>query len=278
MVTNYELRRKAHKALKPCFPIVLLVALIAALPSLLSQLLVIMTDSSYLLYLLELSAATDSVLYTGTTAQLTESLMTFMQDKGWINIIAEVLAYAVMPVLQLGLLNCLLIVLRGGEASVNLAFSRVNCFLRSLGLMLLTLGKMLLWTLPGMAVSLAGGLLITSSPDLGLALTFGGSILTIVLSIRATYAYAMATLVQADLPSTRARDCIARSKQIMLGKRMQLFRLELLYIGWTLLANLVTMSLSGVIGSTISMVLQLVISVYMTAARCSFYEHHSKAA
>jgi DNA-directed RNA polymerase subunit RPC12/RpoP len=60
-------------------------------------------------------------------------------------------------------------------------------------------------------------------------------VLMFVLMFRAMYRYRLATYVMADQPETGVNAAIRRSKEIMKGRKMELFSLELSFIGWRLL-------------------------------------------
>ena len=280
MITNYELRQKAHKALRAHLPIILLIALIAILPSLIASTVVVMTGSDLNDYAMTLAADPESVVYTGTIGDLMEETNAFAKEKGWISLAVNLAANIIGPVLQLGLMAAILAMLRGGTPEVGMAFSRLGSFIRSVLLSLWINLKVLLWALPGMALMLLGSILtITSESTAYLMLMLVGTVLMAVMMVRAAYSYAMSTLILADDPSVKVLECVRRSKGMMAGKRGQLFLLETNYIVWNMLASMISGMFGGVIGATISMALQLVVMAYMTTARCAFYDaHHAQEA
>lgn len=275
MISNYELRQKAHKALKGNLPIILVVALIAILPSLLSSTIVVLTESDLNAYTMTLAMNPESVVYTGTVEDLMAEMSAFAQEKGWISTLTSIVTNIIGPVLQLGLMAAILNMLRGTAPEVSMAFSRLGSFVKSVLLSLLVGLKVLLWALPGMAAMILGSVItLTTGESAAMLLMLAGTIAMAVMMVRATYSYAMSTLILADEPKEKVFACVRRSKAIMAGKRGQLFSLEMTYIVWNMLASMIANVLGGVIGSTISMALQLVVMAYMTTARCSFYDAH----
>ena len=68
--------------------------------------------------------------------------------------------------------------------------------------------------------------------------TFLWSLLFIIPGIVKGYSYSMAMYVLADNKGKSARECIAESKAMMEGHKMELFVLDLSFIGWYLLCTL----------------------------------------
>lgn len=275
MINNYELRYHAHKALRPHRSVMLVIALIATLPSLLAQTVTLLTESDLQSHVLTLAMDPQSVVYTGTMEQVLAELTAFIQSQGWISLVMSLASAVIAPVLQLGLIFATLTLLRKGEPHVKMSLARMDSFLRSVALMLLFFVKLLAWCLPGLAVMILGEVLaIVTGAAAFLYLLLAGMIVMLVMLVRASYSYAMCTIFLADQPTLTARECIRRSKEVMQGQRMQLFWLELTYVGWNILAVMVGSMLGPVIGSTLSMALQLIVMVYMNTARCAFYEAH----
>lgn len=68
--------------------------------------------------------------------------------------------------------------------------------------------------------------------------TFLWSLLFIIPGIVKGYSYSMSLYVLADNKGKSARECIAESKAMMEGHKMELFVLDLSFIGWYLLCSL----------------------------------------
>lgn len=86
------------------------------------------------------------------------------------------------------------------------------------------------------------------------------ALLLIVPGIMAAFSYAMVFYIIADDPTIKASEAIAKSKQMMYGRRMKYFCLSCRFIGWILL---------GVFTCGIGF---LYVTPYMNAAMALFYE------
>lgn len=86
------------------------------------------------------------------------------------------------------------------------------------------------------------------------------SLLLIVPGIVKVYSYSMVYYIKADHPEYDWRQCIAESQAMMNGHKMDLFILDLSFIGWM------------IVGSLCLGVGTLWVSAYMEAARAHFYE------
>lgn len=297
MIPAYEFRRRAREAMKAVMPLLLIAALIAALPSLISSTVTILTEADpntvlntftdrlmqvvekHTPTMAEDAAQIDQTLLMKDTlevlAQYETDMMTFIREKGLIVLGLALMVMVCSPVLTLGLNNALLHALRRQPFEATIAFSRLHCLLRVLGLMLLVALKTLLWMLPGMAISILSIFL----PELlsGLAMV-AGMIAAVIMGVMASFRYAMCTFVMADEPATRVIDCIRRSKEVMQRRKMELFSLEISFIGWHLLLSMVqTMLLSfgAVIGLTLGMFASLFLTVYTNCAKAAFYQEYT---
>ena len=88
---------------------------------------------------------------------------------------------------------------------------------------------------------------------------FAGLVLFVVPGIRAVYSYALAPYILAEDPECTPMEAMRRSKEMMNGYRMDLFFLDLSFIGWHLLSA-VLLNLG-----------QLLLTPYTSAARAVFY-------
>lgn len=283
MVTNAELRLRARTALKNNWAIALLVGLAAVLPSLIVQTVGLTTGGDLQSYLLGLTIDTDSVIYRGDPEQLLAALTAFLRGPGLLTGVLQFVAWLTAPVLALGQTYYQLKLLRRQETAFKDVFARGRYFFKALGLTLLIALKLLLWALPFLAVMLIGFTLMVTQQSTGwMTLSMAGSFGMTAALIRAVFTYAMAPVIQADEPEKGVMQCLRESIRMMEGKRMLLFSLELSFIGWYLLCALgssLLLSLFGfVIGETVSMLAQLVVSVYMGVAQCAFYEEYTKKA
>lgn len=90
--------------------------------------------------------------------------------------------------------------------------------------------------------------------------TFLWSLLLIVPGIVASYSYSMTYFLMLDNPKLKADEAIKQSKKMMDGHKMELFCLDLSFIGWIIL---------GILTCGVGM---LWVSSYMNAAHARFYE------
>ncbi len=61
------------------------------------------------------------------------------------------------------------------------------------------------------------------------------SLLLIIPGIMAAYSYAMTGYILAEHPGMTAKEALARSRELMAGKRFHLFCLQFSFIGWAIL-------------------------------------------
>lgn len=273
MYSNYELKHKALAALKGNWQTALMVSLIAALPSLISQVAAILTGTSYadtmnnlLLTMQQNPAASSADLMhsAGLTVQayLPSALLSLV-------------AALVSPFLTLGMINYTLGLLRGvKDAPITTVFSRCGSFFKAIGLNIMVYLRVFLWMLPGSA-AMIGGMFIQVD-WLAMIFIYGGMIAMLVLGFRASLHYAMALRFLADQPHLGVNQCIRESFRMMHHRKMLLFSLEISFMGWNillmLLQTVVSSMLGNVLGSTVYMVLNLALTVYIQTASCAFYD------
>ena len=85
------------------------------------------------------------------------------------------------------------------------------------------------------------------------------SLLLIVPGVIAHYKYALAQFIMCDYPDISARQALEESKDLMEGHKMELFKLELSFIGWHLL-SIATLGIGYVF-----------LRPYIISARVAFY-------
>ena len=301
MIPAFEFRRRAREAMKRCMPVLLVVALIATLPSLLSTVVTVLTgaDPNVLMEnysnritqvmeqhgLMDNTAVLDrpeldmSLLEADMNAAMSffqEEITTFLQEKGLVIGLMAALVLVASPVLTMGLINALLHALRGKEVDASIALSRVRYLPKALGLELLTALKVLLWMLPGMAVSLLALILPAAAAML---LMVVGTATMMIPAVMASYRYALAPFLMADDPTLGVRACIRRSCEVMQRRKLELFSLEISFIGWRLLLDMVQSLLLGmmgnVIGATLGMFAALFLTVYTNGAKTAFYQAYA---
>ena len=69
------------------------------------------------------------------------------------------------------------------------------------------------------------------------------SLLFVIPGIYAAYGYAMTPYILLENPEMTANEAITKSKELMHGNRWRLFCLEISFIGWALLAALLTLGI-----------------------------------
>lgn len=238
-----------------------------------------LTGSDVMNYLMSMQYDQTSPLYTGDMDALMISLKRFMGQKGWLSGLLSLVQNLISPVLTLGLIHATLTLLRGGTATVSTVFSRVGSIIRVIALNIVIGLKVLLWMLPGLAVAVLAIVIgiLTEKAGVMLALYFVSMMVMTVPMIMAVYRYAMASTFLADEPETGVLTCIRRSKEVMKNRKMQLFTLEFPYAAGNWLASTLPVMLLGtVIGATIGMMLQLILTVYLMGAQCAFFEAYSR--
>ncbi len=299
MVPAYEFRRRARLAMKQMMPILLVVALIATLPSLIQSTVTLMANanpdqlmteySDRLMQVLEKhglygASVTDTAVIDeaqlaadimDALAQFQLTVMTFLQEKGLLVALLALMVLLFSPMLTLGLNNAALHALRRQEFTAAMALSRGRYILKAVGLMLVFALRLLMWMLPGFALMI-GGIFLPQAVG-GLAM-IGGLILSLVMGVIMSYRYGLITYIMADDPALRIRDCFRRSCEVMQRRKMELFSLEVSFIGWHLVLSMVQsflMSFGAVIGLTLGMFASLFLTVYTTCAKAAFYQEYA---
>lgn len=105
------------------------------------------------------------------------------------------------------------------------------------------------------------------------------SMLLVVPGIIASYSYRQGLYILLDHPEMSVSECIHASKNMMRGKKMELFWLDLSFFGWTFGESFVLMALTAVFGGasylpTILLIpLSAYIRMYMEFTLFLYYEH-----
>ena len=273
-------RRKALDALKGHWQTALLVALIVNLPTLLMQGFSAYTGNDLLgrMQTLIITASRDGVL---SEQLILNEIRTFLNSTGfWTVRGLELLAWLITPCLSLGMYKWLLDRLQGLEDPVSTVFCRMNRFFRAIGLQLLIILKVLLWMLPGIAVSVYLLLPVYQSGDVSVQLaalqrsynmTLPVLLLIAVPGVMAALRYSLSEYIMADEPQTHILTCIRHSKELMKDKKKDLFFLLVGFLLWYMLELLISSMLSGVLGLVFQMLAGLAISVYMSCSIAVFY-------
>ena len=286
MFFSAAFKAKARAALRQHWQTALLIALIVNLPSLLVQGISAFTKNDVTARLEDLvlqasgSAAAMNALPDAVLGMLSETgIITMM--------VLSAVAWLITPVLSVGMSHWTLERLRGQVLPVSAVFSRLRIFLKSIGLRLLIVLKVLLWMLPGLAVFLFSVIPLlranpgstaelSSAADISFHLMSAGMIAMIVLGVMGYLYYAMAEFILADEPEERVLSCARRSKMLMKGRRGVLMSLWLSFLLWYLMILMGSSMVAGIAGSVIALVLEMLgtlfLSVYILASEGVFYE------
>ncbi len=287
MIPSIIFRQRALKAMKPLLSILVLVTLIAMAPSLIGDVVTILTESDPTLmvenlYTEERVAALigqDPAAAEAAVQQISAGLEAYVQQKGPFLAIASALTTLLGPVLTLGFYHTLLKALRREEIGVGTIFARLPLFLKAIGLTLMISLRIFVKMLPGFAVMIAGVLAMGLSTVLGALVMVAGMVLMAVMTVRAAYSYQLAPYVLADAPDTGINAAIRRSSEVMEGRRMELFSLELSFIGWSLLISLARMLLVGMLGNVLGMTLgmfaSLFLQLYIYMSVAAFFQQYA---
>ena len=286
MFFSAAFKAKARAALQQHWQTALLIALIVNLPSLLVQGISAFTNNDVTARLenMALQASGSAAAMNA----LPESVRSMLSESGIVTmLILSAVAWLVTPVLSVGMTHWTLERLRGQDLPVSAVFSRLRIFLKSIGLRLLIVLKVLLWMLPGLAVFLFSVIpLMRANPgnsgelvsavNISFHLVSAGMIAMAVLGVMGYLYYAMAEFILADEPEERILSCARRSKMLMKGRRSVLMSLWLSFLLWYLLILMVSSMVAGIAGAVIALVLQMLgslfLSVYMLTAQGVFYE------
>ena len=290
MLFSAEFKAKARAALKQHWQTALLIALIVNLPSLLVQGLAAYTNT-------DLMTRVENLIldaYTSTSAanSFTDSLRALVSESGVITMtVLGIAAWLVTPALSVGMSHWTLERLRGQDLPVSTVFSRLRIFLKSIGLRLLIVLKVLLWMLPGIALAACSAIpllragqtyeAVAAAVNTSVMIIYAGMAVMLVLAIMGYMYYALAEFILADEPEERVLSCARRSKGMMKGLRARLFSLILSFIFWHILVIAAASFISGIAGPVLALVAEMLgslfISVYMLTSEGAFYESLRKA-
>ena len=105
------------------------------------------------------------------------------------------------------------------------------------------------------------------------------SLLLIVPGVIAAYSYRQGLYILLDHPEMTASQCLRASKNMMQGKKMELFLLDMSFIGWTLGESIILMGLTAAFGAESFLPTLLIVPVsayirmYMEFTMFLYYEH-----
>jgi len=149
-------------------------------------------------------------------------------------------SFLVTGPLALGFAIFALSLFRKQDAKVAQIFYGFEQFGKALGMMVVVGLIVLAWALiiiPGIFIAMLAPFL------------FPILFVLFIPAIIAMYRYGQVYFILTDNPGAGIMECIARSKELMVGNKKKLFLLELSFIGWALVASI---PLIGVVGAQIS--------------------------
>ncbi|MBQ3156456.1 MAG: DUF975 family protein [Clostridia bacterium] len=287
VIPAYEFRRRAREAMKPVMNVFILVTLIAMLPGLIGNILTILTDSDPSAALMELYTeermtavlGQDAAASDAAVAEISGGMGKFLQEKWPFMALNLMITLLFGPVLGLGFHHACLRVIRRQEISVGTVLERLPLFFKAIGLEVTVALKIFLWMLPGLLLTMAAAVVILLEPTVGALLLVAAMAVYIVLMVRAMFRYHLAPYIIADEPACGIRAAIRRSAQVMKGRKLELFGLQLSFVGWRLLLSMGQTLLLGMLGSVLGMALGMFASVflqmYMYLAEASFYQAYA---
>lgn len=288
-IPSFVFRHMAMKAIKPVMSVLIIAALLVTLPGLINLTVTTLTGASPDAYLAdplkaidkftadiapdlseeELSAQTDSLL-----DGVLEALKTFWHEKGAIFAAMTALEFLLTPALGIVLTWTLLMAVRKKELTMSSLLTPLRWCPKAFVVEIWMALRICAWMLPSMAVMVIG---VFIPSGFGAFLSSVGSIAAIVLTIRALLHYSLAPIALAADPTRSPNACIRASWEVMRNRKMELFMLELSFCGWQLLVYLISSLLGsfGTLGTALTMVVSLALSVYMKGAQVCFYEVHT---
>ena len=285
-IPSFEFRRRAREAMLPVMSILVVVMLIAMLPSLVSNIVTAVTESDPSIMLADLyteenltaMVSDDPAVVASVTDQMMAKMSAFFAEKWPFMALSALVTLLLGPVLGLGFFHTLLKALRREEISYSTVLARLPLFFKAIGLDVMVALRVFLWMLPGWGVSLLGAVIMLYLPSLGMLVMIAAVVLMFVLMIRAMYRYRLASYVLADAPQTGINAAIRRSKEIMKGRKMELFSLEVSFVGWYLAVNLIQMFtlmlLGTVLGMALGMFASFLLQMYVYMATAAFYQEY----
>lgn len=275
-------RLKARTALKRDFSTALFISFISDLPFLLAQVFGILAVSPVLKDAMEIINSGDETSMAQLQAwNMDDFLMRADHTWGVVSLIL-MLVSLLTAFLRLGAVNSQLKLLRGESISYGDVLSRAEASFRAIGLMIWRGLWMILWMLPGVAVTVGGFYLVASVITVettvitvlnlvSVALFLGISVM-IFLGGWAFIRYFFATCVMADHPETGPVQALRESRAMVKGNVRRVLMMLLSFIFWYMAANLLSSFLSGVVGQVISLVISALLSLYISTCTASLYE------
>ena len=285
-IPAFEFRRRARAAMLPVMSILVVVTLIAMLPSIVSSIVTTVADSDPSVMLADLyteenltaMVSDDPAVVASVTDRMMAKMSSFFAQKWPFMALTALVTMLLGPVLTLGFNHTLLKCLRKEEITYLTVLARLPIFFKAIGLNLMIFLRIFLWMLPGWALSLLGAVIMVFEANIGVLVMIAAMGVMLAGMIRAMYRYHLATYIMADAPETGINAAIRRSREIMKGRKMELFSLEVSFVGWHLAVSLAQMLLLTLLGSVLGMALGMfasfLLQLYVYMATASFYQEY----
>ncbi len=236
MLGSFYYKRKAKEVLRGCWQNAMLVAFFSGI-------------LGTVLQVLQLVLLPNQNSFT-SVERYAEALMQVPQQKWLLLLAASLLTLVLSPVLGLGCNHYFVELTRKNDLGFAGLFSRMQLFGKALWLYLRMAVQIFLW-----------------------------SLLLIIPGIVAAVRYSMAPYFLAENQEMSVSEALRRSKTAMEGRKMEFFSLMISFVGWTMLALLLEMylaELSPVVGTVISLALQVWVAAYQNGAVAVFYRSASE--
>lgn len=259
MISSFFFKQKARAALKGNWQTALLVAFFSTIFVTIADVLqrVSLVDVNNVINSLSLTlgslpqtgevssrqAAEVSQLYSHLFAALNR-----IPDTAWIGmLVANVLSIVFTPVMAISANLYFICRNQGKEIGLKKGlFSHVRIWGKVMWMNILIIVKVFLW-----------------------------SLLFVIPGILAALRYSMAPYYLAEHPEMKAREAIAKSKEVMKNKKLSYFMLQLSFVALSILISFAQMLLGGLLGTVLTLVaaqfMSLALNTYMSASYAAFY-------
>ena len=191
---GFELKANARKQMRENAPKLFFISI---------AIVVILTVMSELQFRLPGTAAAYSKALERLAAGETPSLSLFFINYRPVGVMLAGLLLLIRPVVEIGFMNYCLKTSRGGKGSFSDALDGFQFFVKAILIRIITTILVALW-----------------------------SLLFLFPGIVAFYRYRQAYYILLDTPGKSALDCIRESKKLMAGNKLNLFLIDVSFIGW----------------------------------------------
>ena len=263
MLTAFFCRAKAREALRQNPSTLLLASLLAALPLTLSRVFLTLAmrkvpqETLMNLYVQSLKGATVDPGVLGPMVPLLRMSLIFAA------------AALLTTFLTLGRIHMGLKLLRGEPVELRDLLSRSAVWWKA-PLQILWQGLLIfLWSMVGTPLIVLA--VFVRSQSLALLLIYAGYGISLFFGIRASLHYRLAQTALADRPELGVRASVRESRQLLDRKKGMIFGLLVSFLGWILLSELVPAFLPAFVGTAVSLLADLVLTVYIELAVSAFY-------